>query len=71
MTVNEILELYKETAFLPFGMQELLLEREAELMRACNEPFSLSAGAMHCAPTKTNNYLALEKNQGTRDGSAL
>lgn len=68
MTISEILDLYKDTAFLPYGMTELLLEREAELVRGSNEVPAPS-------PLSNKEGVALRANdvrpQGTRDGSAL
>ena len=70
MNIQEILDLYDKTAFLPFGMAELLLEREAELVQtskevpapSCKEreevaesPHRKSSDATtRYAPTKTN-----------------
>jgi len=49
MNIQEILDLYDKTAFLPFGMAELLLEREAELVTRQGK------GVLPYAPTKNTD----------------
>lgn len=64
MNIQEILDLYDKTAFLPFGMAELLLEREAELVKGKEVP------APSLREVAGSSHIPQKPRDGARGGGA-